>query len=238
MLDFDALSFDCYGTLIDWETGIWSALQPLLMTNEAERQRSDVLAVFGELEAGQEAETPELVYPEILARVHAALADRLGLTTSDALDREFGSSVPSWPAFPDSADALSYLGGRYHLVILSNIDRRSFAGSQERLGIDFDAVYTAEDIGSYKPDPANFDYLLDHVETDLGVTPEAILHVAQSLFHDHAPAKAAGLETVWVDRQKLSDGGAWGATRRLDERPDPDHVFFSLAELAEAVAKT
>jgi 2-haloacid dehalogenase len=143
--------------------------------------------------------------------------------------------VPEWPAFGDSAEALSSLGERYRLVILSNVDRYGFAASNEKLGVEFDAIYTAEDIGSYKPDPANFDYLTSRVEADLGVTSEAILHVGQSLFHDHAPAKAAGLDTVWIDRQRLSEGGDWGATRRLEERPEPDHVFFSLAELAAAV---
>jgi 2-haloalkanoic acid dehalogenase type II len=235
LLDYDALSFDCYGTLIDWESGIWAALQPLLAANDATLPRSEVLAVFGELESDQEASTPDLAYPLILARVHASLAGRYGLNTSEDLDRRFGSSVPEWPAFGDSAEALSSLGERYRLVILSNVDRSGFAASNEKLGVEFDAIYTAEDIGSYKPDPANFDHLMGRVETDFGVASEAILHVAQSLFHDHAPAKAAGLETVWIDRQRLSEGGDWGATKRLEERPEPDHVFFSLAELAAAV---
>jgi 2-haloacid dehalogenase len=235
LLDYDALSFDCYGTIIDWESGIWSALQPLLVANDATLPRAEVLGVFAELESDQEASTPELAYPMILTRVHASLAGRYGLTTTDDLDRRFGASVPEWPAFRDSAEALSSLGERYRLVILSNVDRSGFAASNEKLGVEFDAIYTAEDIGSYKPDPSNFDYLTSRVETDLGVSSEALLHVAQSLFHDHAPAKAAGLETVWIDRQRLSEGGDWGATRRLEERPEPDHVFFSLAELAAAV---
>jgi len=235
--DYEVLTFDCYGTLIDWEAGIWAALQPLLDANEADIERSDALVAFGELETEQEAATPALLYPEILTRVHENLATKIGLRTSDDLDRAFGASVPEWPSFPDSTASLADLGERYRLVILSNVDRRSFAASNERLAVTFDAVYTAEDIGSYKPDPANFDYLLDRLEHDLGIHPESTLHVAQSLFHDHAPAKAAGLDTVWIDRQRLSDGGEWGATRKLDHQPQPDHVFFDLADLVEVVRR-
>jgi 2-haloalkanoic acid dehalogenase type II len=238
LLDYQVLTFDCYGTLIDWEAGIWTALQPLLVANDAGIERSEALAGYGELEYEQETLTPDLLYPEILTRVHRDLATRLGLTTTDALDRAFGSSVPDWPEFPDSARALSDLAERYRLVILSNVDRRGFAASNQRLGVVFDAVYTAEDIGSYKPDSANFDYLLGRLEKTFGIRPEEILHVAQSLFHDHAPAKAAGLDTAWIDRQRLSENGDWGATKPVDERPQPDHVFFSLAGLAEAVEST
>jgi 2-haloalkanoic acid dehalogenase type II len=235
LLDYEALSFDCYGTLIDWESGIWAALQPLLWANDTPVSRSDALAEFGRLETEQETETPGLRYPELLIRVHRDLARSLGLSTTDALDLAFGASVPAWPAFTDSAGALASLGSRYRLVILSNVDRDSFAASNRRLQVTFDAVYTAEDIGSYKPDPSNFDYLLRHLEDDLGVRPDSVLHVAQSLFHDHAPAKAAGLDTVWIDRQRLSAGGEWGATVPVDEPPTPDHVFFSMADLARAV---
>jgi len=235
IVDYEALTFDVYGTLIDWETGIWSAFQPLIESNGAGDARSEVLSLFGELEAKQESESPDLIYPEILAHVHRSVAERLGLSTNSALDRAFGSSVPDWPAFPDSSDALASLAERFRLVVLSNVNRDGFAASNRRLESTFDAVYTAEDIGSYKPDPANFDYLLDHLETDLGVLPEVTLHVAQSLFHDHAPAKAAGLSTVWIDRQRLSEGGEWGATRRLDELPEPDHVYFTMADFAAAV---
>jgi 2-haloacid dehalogenase len=123
-------------------------------------------------------------------------------------------------------------------VILSNIDRDSFAASSQKLGVAFDAVYTAEDIGSYKPDPANFDYLLTHLADEFQIQPDSVLHVAQSLFHDHAPAKAAGLDTVWIDRQRLSAGGDWGATMSVDDPPIPDLVFFSMSELAQAVDRS
>ncbi len=235
LADYGVLSFDCYGTIIDWETGLWSALRPLFEANGARPDRSEVLTSYGELEAEQEAATPTLSYPEVLSSVHHRLAIGLGLETSEEMDHAFGSSVPSWPAFADSADALRRLGERYRLVILSNVDRAGFAASNRLLGIEFDAVHTAEDIGSYKPDPENFDYLLRHVEHDFGVSGDSVLHVAQSLFHDHAPAKAAGIETVWIDRQRLSAGGAWGATKRVDDAPEPDHVYYSMAELADAV---
>ena len=235
LLDYEVLSFDCYGTLIDWETGIWSGLQPLLTDNAADIDRSTALTVFGEIEADAETAYPRRLYTEILAQVHHGLALRLGLETRDDLDAAFAASVPQWPPFPDSSEALSQLGGRYRLVVLSNVDRHSFAASNLRLGVTFDAVCTAEDIGCYKPDPAAFDYLLGKVDEQFGAPPEAILHVAQSLYHDHAPAKAAGLDTVWIDRQGLTRGGDWGATRPVDEHPKPDHVFHTLAEMVEAV---
>jgi 2-haloalkanoic acid dehalogenase type II len=235
LLDYEALSFDCYGTLIDWESGIWNALQPLLWANNRPIGRADVLAEFGRLETWQQRETPRLRYPQLLTKVHHDLAGTLGLTSTEVLDSAFGASVRKWPAFTDSAVSLSYLASRYRLVILSNVDRDSFAHSNRLLRVTFDAVYTAEDIGSYKPDPANFDYLLRHLELDMTIRPDAVLHVAQSLFHDHAPAKAAGLDTVWIDRQRLSAGGEWGATVPVEEPPVPDHVFFSMADLARAV---
>jgi 2-haloacid dehalogenase len=233
--NYEVLSFDCYGTLIDWESGIWTALQPLLLANNVPVSRPDVLAEFGRIEAAHEARTPSLLYSDLLAGVHKDLATSLGLESTDDMDRVFGASVPEWPAFADSAAALAFLSGHYRLVILSNVDRVSFAGSNQRLDVTFDAVYTAEDIGSYKPDPANFDFLVRHLEDDFGVVADSVIHVAQSLFHDHAPAKAAGLDTVWIDRQRLSAGGEWGATAPIEDPPQPDHVFFSMADLARAV---
>jgi 2-haloalkanoic acid dehalogenase type II len=238
LLDYQALSFDCYGTLIDWESGIWTALQPMLLANESAPTRPEVLAEFGRIEAAQEAATPGLIYSDLLAVVHRDLAAAFGLETTEDLDRAFGRSVPSWPAFADSAAALGQLADRYRMMILSNVDRESFAGSNQRLKVNFDAIYTAEDIGSYKPDPANFDFLLSHMESDFGIFPDSVLHVAQSLYHDHAPAKAVGLDTVWIDRQRLSAGGEWGATTPLEDPPTPDYVFFSMADMARAVEES
>src|SRR5580692_10648909 len=200
--DFRALSFDCYGTLIDWESGLFAALQPLLRLAGREAPRDAVLAEFAAHESAQEA-------------AHVA----------------FGRSIPDWPAFPDSAAALSYLKRHYLLVILSNVDRASFAGSNARLGVAFDAICTAQDIGSYKPDPRNFRYLLATLER-LGVAPRQILHTAQSLYHDHAPAQAAGLASAWIDRRQDAQG--WGATRPPAGTPVYNLRFTSLAELARA----
>ena len=183
-------------------------------------------------------ERPVSDTPICLLVVHRDLASSLGLESTDDMDRAFGASVPDWPEFADSPGALVFLAEKYRLVILSNVDRVSFAGSNARLDVTFDAIYTAEDIGSYKPDPANFDYLLDHLEDEFGVASDSVLHVAQSLYHDHAPAKAAGLDTVWIDRQRLSAGGEWGATTPIEDPPEPDHVFFSMADMARAVEET
>jgi 2-haloacid dehalogenase len=236
LTDFKVLSFDCYGTLIDWEAGIWDAIQPLLMLNSCTRiHRTDALELFSRCESEVETQFPQLNYREVLTRVHAAIANSAGLRSSSELDASFGQSVAHWPAFPDTADALRYLKTRFKLVILSNIDGESFAASNRKLGVDFDAVYTAEDIGSFKPSPANFRYMLDHIERDLGLGQEDILHTAQSLFHDHAPARHLGLANAWIDRQRLSEQGNWGATKPLANRPLVDYCFFSMREMATAV---
>ncbi len=235
LTDFSVLSFDCYGTLIDWETGIWDALQPLLMENGCEVvTRQQALSAFGAEENELEARTPSMPYPEVLARVHRALAKRLGLLTREELDSTFAASLPHWPAFSDTAAALRALKHRYRLVILSNVHRDGFAASNRKLGVRFDAIYTAEEIGSYKPSPRNFEFLLERLKTDHGVSPDQILHTAQSLFHDHVPARVFGLANCWIDRQGLSRGGEWGATAKVRERPDVDFLFPTLSDLAEA----
>ena len=236
LTDYKVLTFDCYGTLIDWESGIWDALQPVLMANarrDITRERG--LALFGKFETAQESATPGMPYPDLLAAVHAAIAADQGLDSSPELDARFGTSVLQWPAFPDTADALRILKGYFKLVILSNVNRLGFAASNQKLGVDFDAIYTAEDIGSYKPDPANFDYLLDHLQTDLGLAKGDVLHTAQSLHHDHVPARAIGLANAWIDRQRLSESGQWGATAEVAEIPKSDFLFFSMQEMANAV---
>ena len=234
--DFKALTFDCYGTLIDWEAGIWDALQPLLMHNACSRVHRDLgLQAFATLETEQELATPDLLYPRLLSRVHRAIAGHFALTTSNGLDDAFGNSVPLWPAFADSADALRILKRHFKLVILSNVNRDGFAASQRKLGVEFDAIYTAQDVGSYKPNAANFDYLSDHLRNDLGIDKDEVLHTAQSLHHDHVPARAHGLANAWIDRQQLSQGGNWGATAKVDERPPCDFLFLSMMEMADAV---
>lgn len=228
--DFRILTFDCYGTLIDWEAGIWAALQPLVRARKSTVTREEALEAFGRHETAQEAETPTLRYSDLLARVHARLAKEWDVALDEGEHRRFGRSVPDWPAFPDSAEALGYLKRHYKLVILSNVDRESFKGSNAKLGVTFDAIHTAEDIGFYKPDPRNFEYLLNVVAKQ-GFAPADILHTAQSLFHDHVPAKRFGLATAWIDRRHEQTG--WGATPPA-EGAAYDFRFNSLGEMAEA----
>jgi 2-haloalkanoic acid dehalogenase type II len=228
--DFSVLSFDCYGTLIDWESGIFAALQPLIAKGKVALDRDKALEIFGRHEAAQEKETPGTRYSELLTEVHRRLAEEWGVAATDQEHRDFGHSVPDWPAFPDSPEALAYLKQHYKLVILSNVDRESFKGSNARLGVTFDAIYTAEDIGSYKPDRRNFAYMLDALGKR-GFDGQDILHTAQSLFHDHVPAKELGLATAWIDRRHEQAG--WGATPGV-EGARYDIRFTSLAEMAQA----
>ena len=229
--DFQILTFDCYGTLIDWESGIFAALQPLLRKAAAPLPRDAALEAFARHESAQESQTPTMIYSQLLSEVHRRLAKEWDVTMSQAEHDQFGASVPDWPAFPDSRQALDYLRRYYKLVILSNVDRVSFAASNRRLGVEFDAVYTAQDIGSYKPNPANFQYMLDRLAV-LGHSRSDILHTAQSLFHDHVPAKQFGLATCWIDRRH--DQAGWGATMAPGTQPAVDLRFPSLQAMADA----
>ncbi len=232
LTDFKVLSFDCYGTLIDWESGIWEALQPAMALAANKLGREAALEVFARHESAQESANPAMLYSELLSVVHAHLAQELGAPADAARDKAFGQSVPHWPAFADSAKSLAYLKQHYKLVILSNVDRASFKASNKKLGVEFDAIYTAEDIGSYKPDPRNFAYLIEHLKTDLCLDAKDDLHTAQSLFHDHVPAAKAGLARAWIDRRQGQAGS--GATVALAERPPVDFYFPSLAALVDA----
>jgi len=227
--DFKALSFDCYGTLIDWESGITEALRPL-------RERSGLgadalLDAYGPVELEVEQEFPSLRYSELLVEVHSRLSERLGVAQDPAEAAAFGASVGDWPAFPDSAEALAYLKQHFALIILSNVDRQSFAGSNRRLGVEFDEILTAEEIGSYKPDLRNFEHLLARLG-ERGMANGELLHVAQSLFHDHVPANRMGIASAWIDRRAGKSGS--GATVLPDPMPHYDFRFTSLGELAAA----
>jgi 2-haloacid dehalogenase len=229
--DFRVLSFDCYGTLIDWERGMLAALAPLIAKCRPAPAPEKLLALYARHESTQEAETPQLVYRELVARVHERMAKELGVTASAAENAAFGASIGEWPAFPDSPQALADLKRHFKLVILSNVDRESFRASNARLGVAFDAILTAQDIGSYKPDPRNFAALIAKV-TELGHAKSELLHVAQSLYHDHVPAKKAGLKTAWIDRRAGKSGGATPVPK---EGVRPDARFASLAEFADAL---
>jgi 2-haloacid dehalogenase len=217
--------------LIDWESGIYNALQPLLEKLTDAPGRDSVLESFARYETAQESATPDMLYPELLRHVHAALRAEWGVGGNSALDDQFGQSVQHWPAFPDSAEALVYLKQHYQLVILSNIDRKSFAASNEKLLVEFDAIYTAEDVGSYKPDPRNFEYMLEHLKAR-GVDKADILHTAQSLHHDHVQATAFGLATNWIDRRQNAEGS--GATVAPQQDVRIDFHFPSMAAFVEA----
>lgn len=231
LTDFAALTFDCYGTLIDWESGIWSALQPLMKRSGSKLSRDAMLEAFAREESRQEAAHPTMRYSELLALVHGELARGLDVTPDTAEDRRFGASVGEWPEFADTVASLQYLKKYYKLVILSNVDRDSFQITNRRLGVTFDAIYTAQDIGSYKPDPRNFAYLIEHLAA-IGVDKGKILHTAQSLFHDHVPANAAGLASAWIDRRHDADG--WGATVAPPSDVHYDFRFTSLTEMVKA----
>jgi 2-haloalkanoic acid dehalogenase type II len=205
--DYDALTFDCYGTLIDWESGILAALAPWRRRAGIEADDESLLAAFGVAESTIEAAQPTMLYSDLLAEVQRELGRRFDAPATEPEAQAFGQSVKDWPAFPDSAGALAYLKRHHKLVILSNVDRASFAHSARKLGIDFDLVVTAQDVGSYKPAPAHFKVGLDRLAA-MGVPQPRVLHVAQSLFHDHVPAKQAGLRSVWINRRSGRGGGA------------------------------
>ena len=229
--DFKVFTFDCYGTLVDWETGILTALRPWARRHGLEASDGDLLAAFGRSEASQQQRPgPFRLYPEILRAVFADIAAEFRRPVSPEEATAFARSVGDWPPFPDTCDALRQLQQWHKLVVVSNVDRASFARTQERLGVRFDAVVTAEDAGVYKPDHGVFLRAFDKIG-QWGVSRGEILHVAQSLYHDHVPAKTLGLKTAWVDRRQRTDGG--GATPAAEEAVDPDWVVPTLATLAD-----
>ena len=232
---FKVLSFDCYGTLIDWEGGIVAALAPLVARISGVPRgisRQLLLQAFARHEALQEHETPGLRYLEVLGRVYLRLALEWGIAAGDGEAAKFGASVGDWQPFADTVEALQYLKQHYRLVVLSNVDRQSFAATSRHLGVVFDAVYTAQDIGSYKPSLQNFRYLVEHVASQFDCPRHQLLHVAQSLYHDHVPANQVALASAWIDRRHASSGP--GATPIVDPPPRYDFYFESLAALAEA----
>jgi 2-haloacid dehalogenase len=233
LTDFDALSFDCYGTLIDWEAGLSAVLVPWARERGLTLTAEQLLTEYSGIEAAVEAEAPVRLYPDVLARSMKLLGARLGVEVTSEDAARLAASVPDWPAFPDSRDALLALGQRYDLIIVSNVDRAGFEASSTKLGATFAAVITAQDVGSYKPAQRHFDALAEEAAR-LGVAPGRLLHVAQSLFHDHAPAKQAGLPTVWINRRH--DRPGWGATPEPPTPVTPDWEFPSMAAFADEAA--
>jgi 2-haloacid dehalogenase len=232
--DFRVLTFDCYGTLIDWESGILAQLHPWAQRAGIRADDAALLAAFSVAESDAQRERPGALYPEILRDAHARIATQFGAKPDPAAAAAFGDSVGDWPAFLDSPGALKQLQEWHKLVIVSNVNRASFEKSQKKLGVEFDAIVTAEEVGAYKPDPRMFRRALE-VAADLGVAPQQVLHVGQSLFHDHVPAKKLGLASAWIRRP--SPRGALGAARDPGEQVTPDWTVSSLAELVKLEAE-
>ena len=227
---FEALTFDCYGTLIDWETGITGELRTALGDAVRDVDDETLLAIYARHEANAEAGA-YLPYREVLATAARGVGRDLGVGLTDEAARVFGASVGDWPAFRDTAAALRRLKRQFRLGVITNCDDDLFALSNQRLGVAFDWIITAQQVRSYKPNQRNFEVALERI----GLPRDRILHVAQSLFHDHVPAKRLGLTTAWINRRHGRSGS--GATPPAEATPDvdtPDMATF--AELATAAA--
>jgi 2-haloacid dehalogenase len=225
--DFDALTFDCYGTLVDWETGILAGIRAALGDRGHEISDEELLEAYARHEAVLEA-GDYLRYREVVADALRSIGVEHGIEVSDAEAAAFGDSVGDWPPFPDSAEALADLKRRFRLGVITNCDDDLFARTEKRLGVDFDWVITAQQAQGYKPRLRNFELAFERID----VPRERILHVAQSLFHDHVPAKHLGMTSVWIDRR--GDRSGTGATPPATASPDmtfPDMRSFAGAAL-------
>jgi 2-haloacid dehalogenase len=220
---FEVLTFDCYGTLIDWEAGIATGLRVVLGPRGIVVGDEELLERYARHEAALEA-GPYATYREVLGRSLRGVCAELGVEPTGAEAAAFGGSVGDWPAFPDSPPALTRLAERYRLAVITNCDDDLFAASNRRLGVTFNWVITAQQVSSYKPSERNFEVAFERI----GVPRDRILHVAQSLFHDHVPAKRLGLTTAWIDRRHDRPGS--GATPPASATPDlvaPDMATFA-----------
>src|SRR3954465_12624060 len=220
----DVLTFDCYGTLIDWERGILAGLRPLVGASSTRISDDALLERYGAAEATIEA-GPYRRYREVLARAALQVARELGATPDDEALARVGGSVVDWPAFPDSAEALARLKARFRLAVITNCDDDLFEASNRRLGVTFDEIVTAQQAGAYKPSHRGFELAFER----LGVPRDGVLHVAQSLFHDHVPARQLGLATAWINRRHGREGS--GATPAVTVTPDM--TATSMAEFAD-----
>jgi 2-haloacid dehalogenase len=230
--NYAALTFDCYGTLIDWEAGLLPIFERWAESSGLAVRGDDLLTAFANAEAAAELENPATLYPGILRDALRRMARRFNVPRDEAAENTLAHSVAGWPAFRDSAEALRSLQQHYKLAILSNVDRASFAHSNGRLKVNFDLIVTAQDVGSYKPDQRNFETVLARLN-EMNISKDRVLHVAQSLYHDHVPAKKLGLATVWINRRHAKAGH--GATVDPDVPVVPDAEFPSMSAFAEAV---
>jgi 2-haloacid dehalogenase len=225
---FEVLTFDCYGTLVDWEAGIAAGLGAVTRAHGVDVADEELLTTYARHEAALEA-GPYLRYRAILARACRGVCAELGFEPRDDEAEAFAGSVGEWPAFPDSMAALTALSRRFRLAVITNCDDDLFAASNRRLGVNFDVVITAQQAGGYKPSRRNFELAFERI----GRPRERILHVAQSLFHDHVPAKELGLTSVWINRRAGREGS--GATPPASAAPGatfPDMASFAEAALA------
>jgi 2-haloacid dehalogenase len=223
---FSTITFDCYGTLIDWEAGILPAVRRVLAAQQKTMPDAAILELYGQFEAHAES-TPYRSYRDVLESVVRQFGDRCGFHPSSAEQRSLHESIPAWPPFPDTVAALQKLQQRYRLAIISNIDDDLFAQTRKHLEIDFAAVITAEQARSYKPSINNFRLALQ----TLGIEPSSLLHTGQSIYHDVIPAQSLGISTVWVNRRSARP--RVGAVIEADGKPDlevPD--VATLADLA------
>jgi 2-haloacid dehalogenase len=226
MLDFsrfEILTFDCYGTLIDWESGILSALHRILKAHGKKIDDVTLLKLYGDFEQHSE-QGAFLRYREVLGSVVRQFGDHLGFTPTTAEMYSLPDSLPSWKPWPDTVAALRRLKTRFRLAILSNVDDDLFAGTRPQLGVEFDEVITAEQARAYKPSLKIFELALNRVQAPL----HRVLHVGQSIYHDVIPAQALGLATVWVNRPSIRPNV--GAVKAAEGKPDL--IVSSLSELA------
>lgn len=231
LTQFKVLSFSCYGTLIDRESGIYAALRPLLTLGDVTLSREDILARFAEHETRQQAETPTVPYSQVLFEVHRRLAREWCVNASDDEHTLFGRSVPQWPAYADVPAALQYLKRFFKLAVLSNVDRQNLAASTRGFKVMFDAIYTAQEIGTCKPDPRNFEHMVNRL-AKLDVERHQILYTAQDIARDRAPTRTCGLAYAWINRSRH-------AAHRPAEPPPagsagPDLRFPSLVDMVRA----
>ncbi|KAH8435177.1 uncharacterized protein LDX57_012806 [Aspergillus melleus] len=201
--EYRLLSLDVYGTLIDWETGAINNFQPLVEASGIHRSREQILSAYYECERAQQAATPSMKYTDLVAAINPQMAARLGLPApTPEQSVAFGQSVRDWPVFPDNIDALKRLRKHFKLVCLSNVDVGSFKGSNAGPleDIPFDLVITAEEVGSYKPDLRNFEYMLRMAQEKFGIPKHQVVQTAQSQFHDHHAARKMGIRSSWIVR--------------------------------------
>ncbi|KAL0936927.1 haloacid dehalogenase protein [Colletotrichum truncatum] len=238
---YSCLTFDCFGTLVDWESAVFNALSEvrgqLDPSHPLRNDQGGTVKLFAKHEGRRVREQPEEIYQRILEDVYGDIADELGVKAPEESKKRFGASIGEWPAFPDTVDALKRLKKHFKLVILSNVDRRSFDGtlSGPLKEVDFDAIYTAQDIGSYKPDPRNFDYLVEHLGKDHGVSKDGIIHTAYSFPHDLVPAKKIGIVGAWIERGQEVPTVMGGKLEDVPEDLRPTWQFKTLGEMADAV---